>query len=342
MTLLITRKEALRKNLKFFFTGRACKYGHLSKRITTNNNCYECSLKRQNDPKKAEEKRIKRRKRYLENKERELALAKEYRKTHKDTRYRDNPKRRAYAKKKYEEIKDDYNKKRRLERIENPNKFRIKQKEFYNKNKEKLITRQKEYYLLNSEQRKIYNKKYRLENIEKIKKQRKIYQEKFPDKIKEQRKKSFIKNRDKILEIYQKNKDQIAKRRKELFEKNPEKYRSTRRIYAKKKRKTLNVRLSENLRKRIVYALKASNRKKDERLQKLIGCNLIQLKKHLEKQFKPGMNWANYGYYGWHVDHIKPVSKYNLEDIDQQMECFNYKNLQPLWAKENFEKSDKI
>lgn len=342
MSLLITRKEAQEKKLKFFFTGKICKYGHLSKRLSANGVCYECSLIRQNNPKKSEEKRIKRRKRYLENKDRELALAKEYRKTHKDTRYRDNPERRAYAKKKYNEIKDEYNKKRRLERKENPNKFRSKQKEFYNKNKEKLINKQKEYYQRNSESRKIYNKKYRLENLEKIKKQRKIYQEKFPDKIKEQRKKSFIKNRDKILERYQKNKNRIAERKKELFEKNPEKYRSTRRAYARKRRESLIARLSQNLRKRIVYALKASNRKKDERLQKLIGCNLTQLKKHLEKQFKPGMSWANYGYYGWHVDHIKPVSKYNLEDKDQQMECFNYKNLQPLWAKENFEKSDKI
>ena len=49
----------------------------------------------------------------------------------------------------------------------------------------------------------------------------------------------------------------------------------------------------------------------------------------------------NSGFYGWHIDHIKPVSKFNLLDLKQQKRCFNYKNLQPLWAKENFLKSDK-
>ena len=59
------------------------------------------------------------------------------------------------------------------------------------------------------------------------------------------------------------------------------------------------------------------------------------------KRFKEGMSWRNYGFYGWHIDHIKPVSKFNLLDQKQQKKCFNYKNLQPLWAKENFLKSNK-
>ena len=53
------------------------------------------------------------------------------------------------------------------------------------------------------------------------------------------------------------------------------------------------------------------------------------------------MTWKNQGRFGWHIDHIVPCSKFDLSDPDQQKECFNYKNLQPLWAKENILKSNK-
>ena len=42
------------------------------------------------------------------------------------------------------------------------------------------------------------------------------------------------------------------------------------------------------------------------------------------------------------IDHIKPCSSFNLLDESEQLKCFNYKNLQPLWAHENLSKGDKI
>ena len=53
------------------------------------------------------------------------------------------------------------------------------------------------------------------------------------------------------------------------------------------------------------------------------------------------MSWKNHGLNGWHIDHIKPVSKYNLLDPEEQKKCFHYTNLQPLWAIENIRKSNK-
>tara|TARA_Y100000389_G_C17226930_1_gene396151 strand:- start:544 stop:708 length:165 start_codon:yes stop_codon:yes gene_type:complete len=53
------------------------------------------------------------------------------------------------------------------------------------------------------------------------------------------------------------------------------------------------------------------------------------------------MSWKNHGLNGWHIDHIKPVSKYNLLDPEEQKKCFHYTNLQPLWALENIRKSNK-
>jgi hypothetical protein len=53
------------------------------------------------------------------------------------------------------------------------------------------------------------------------------------------------------------------------------------------------------------------------------------------------MSWDNYGKYGWEIDHIKPLSLYDLTDDNQLKEVCNYKNLQPLWAEDNLKKSNK-
>lgn len=48
-------------------------------------------------------------------------------------------------------------------------------------------------------------------------------------------------------------------------------------------------------------------------------------------------NWGE-----WHVDHIRPLASFDLEDsADLAMAC-HYTNLQPLWAKENLAKGNRI
>ena len=73
---------------------------------------------------------------------------------------------------------------------------------------------------------------------------------------------------------------------------------------------------------------------------KLVGCSIDQLKQHLEFQFKPGMTWNNYG--KWHVDHKKPCASFDLSKPSEQRKCFNWKNLQPLWAEENLSKGARL
>ena len=81
---------------------------------------------------------------------------------------------------------------------------------------------------------------------------------------------------------------------------------------------------------------------KSDRTIKLLGCSFSELVSYLERQFKEGMSWDNYGRQGWHMDHIVPCAAFDLTDPDQQKKCFHYTNLQPLWAKDNLEKGPRM
>lgn len=98
------------------------------------------------------------------------------------------------------------------------------------------------------------------------------------------------------------------------------------------------LRLIKNLRSRLYGAV--SRAYKSAGTRALLGCSVDQLLGHLEIQFKPGMSWENYGP-GWHVDHIRPCASFDFSDPAQQLACFNWKNLQPLWAEENLVKGSK-
>lgn len=61
----------------------------------------------------------------------------------------------------------------------------------------------------------------------------------------------------------------------------------------------------------------------------------------MQLQFKDGMNWGNYNYNGWHIDHIKPCALFDLSKEEEQKKCFHYTNLQPLWGIDNLKKGDR-
>lgn len=119
---------------------------------------------------------------------------------------------------------------------------------------------------------------------------------------------------------------------------------SRKRVYESKKRHLARdpvFKMKENLRRRLHLFLSAKNIKKSTKTFAYIGCTPTQLRLHLESLFIDGMNWNNYGYNGWHVDHIKPMARFDLSDENQIFEAMNYKNLQPLWAQDNWAKGTK-
>jgi len=137
----------------------------------------------------------------------------------------------------------------------------------------------------------------------------------------------------------QKNKVKNSTQSKIYREKNKDRRKS----YLLGKRETdIGFKLKGNVRTRIIDALKPTGLIKTAKAMDLLGCSIDHFKSYLENQFKQGMTWKNYGFYGWHMDHIRPCSSFNLADPEQQRECFHYSNMQPLWAEDNLSKGSKI
>jgi hypothetical protein len=184
---------------------------------------------------------------------------------------------------------------------------------------------------------KAYNKAYREANKDKIELKRKEYQQVNKDKIKLQQKLKYTKHKKKILKkckVYRElNKNKIKE-----YQHN---YRPRANVRLKERLKSdIHLKLKVRLRKRFWQSLKHSY--KSGSAVKDLGCTVEELKTYLENKFQPGMTWDNYGYYGWHIDHIKPLATFDLTNREQWLEACHYTNLQPLWAKDNLSKGDKV
>lgn len=81
---------------------------------------------------------------------------------------------------------------------------------------------------------------------------------------------------------------------------------------------------------------RALHSKKSLHTIEYLGCTIAEFKKHIEKQFMPGMTWENHGKI-WHIDHIIPV-KYNKPTLEQVIQRLHYRNTQPLLGGDNLEK----
>lgn len=69
----------------------------------------------------------------------------------------------------------------------------------------------------------------------------------------------------------------------------------------------------------------------------MLGYTPAQLKVHIERQFLPGMSWANRS--AWEVDHITPISKAKNEaDV---IALNQLSNLRPMWAIDNNRKGNR-
>jgi len=123
----------------------------------------------------------------------------------------------------------------------------------------------------------------------------------------------------------------------EYYKLNPDKrYRNKEKQLERYYKNKVNHNFSRRMRKSL-NGLKESNS-----WEKLVNYTLDDLQKHLENKFLDGMSWENYG--EWHIDHITPISSFNIDNIesDEFKKCWGLNNLQPLWAKDNLRKSNKL
>ena len=163
------------------------------------------------------------------------------------------------------------------------------------------------YYQNNSEKVKIRVSDYRKKNLGKLKQSKKL--------------------------IYEKNKENILSANKKYRDENREK----RNEYVRERKLTDPIfKLKHSMNSRIRVFMKTKNITKKNKTFDIVGCSPEELKEHLENQFTEGMTWENHGRYGWHIDHIIPLSSATTED--DIIKLCNYKNLQPLWAIDNIKK----
>ena len=168
----------------------------------------------------------------------------------------------------------------------------------------------------------------------------KKYNHNNPETLQKISKKSYNKNRNKNLE-YSKNWAKNNRKRSNEIKQNwklnnREQHLKQAREYTNNRRKDPYYKLSKNMSKAIWECLK--NNKKRLTWVKFVDYSLNELILHLENKFTIEMNWKNYGTY-WHVDHIKPLSWFNLK-INFK-EAWALSNLQPLEATKNLSKGNR-
>lgn len=152
----------------------------------------------------------------------------------------------------------------------------------------------------------------------------------------------------------QANKEKHRELVKACTEKKKLEYKKTASRYYQENKETIHARraarikdhlpskLADNLRSRVKQALRVWKKEKRGSSVRDLGCTMEEFIAYIETKFEAGMSWDNYGRDTWHLDHVRPLVSFNLEDPEQFKQAMHYTNLQPLWAEENLRKGSKL
>lgn len=175
-----------------------------------------------------------------------------------------------------------------------------------------------------------YNREYKQANKEKIREHKKAYRTKHTEKFRKMMRDHYYRNKEKIRasqrKYYEKNKKDISEKQT-VYQMN--KYNSDP-LY----------KLISTLRSRIRSAVKANRLTKTNKTIEMLGADIQTVRCHIESMFESWMTWDNHGTHTWHIDHIIPLS--SATTIEEMEKLCHYTNLQPLAARENIIKSNKI
>lgn len=215
-------------------------------------------------------------------------------------------------------------------------------KEWYLKNRERILRERKEYYQKNKEKIMKYHR-----TSKKVQQYMKKYKKEY-----------FEKNKKEILEKqkenYKNNKEIYAKRNKEYRKKHKEELNKYSKLYRKTHKEELNKKYLErknndalfkfkcNIRSMIKKSFNKNNFNKKQKGEEIYGCSIEQLIKHLIKTYENNYNekWDWEYLKDVHIDHIIPLASANTEQ--DVIRLCHYSNLQLLRAKDNLSKSSKL
>jgi hypothetical protein len=221
------------------------------------------------------------------------------------------------------------------------------------KNRDRILARRRNQYNAEGSVARASADTYRQENRQKISEYQKEWNIRNRERLAEKRRAKYINNRDSILiqqkEYREKNKQAISEKRKAFNKKNKEKVIARQKVYRErhkhkrvlKYRDDVQYRLASLVRNRLKDALRAQKCRKNNKTISLLGCDILSLRRHLELNFSKGMTWENQGSV-WHIDHIIPLSSFDLTDEAQLKIACHWTNLRPLNARKNLTKSAKI
>lgn len=108
----------------------------------------------------------------------------------------------------------------------------------------------------------------------------------------------------------------------------------------KRRAENISFKVAANLRTRLYCAVR-SKQKKGSAVRDL-GCSVEDFLRYMENQFEEGMTWENWTHDTWHIDHVIPLTAFDLTDPDDVKQACHFTNLRPMWARDNVAKSNKI
>ena len=198
---------------------------------------------------------------------------------------------------------------------ENQNSLSYKQL-YYLKNKETYLKRSKEWRRNNKQKRSEISTRAWRKNIE------------------NNREKARLRSK----EYRKRNKEKLKQKGKRYIQDNKEKVRLYHENYRKKRMaEDPSFAAKIKLRRAVNSAFERMRADKPANTQNLLGCAWQEAKAHFERLFREGMSWENHG--KWHIDHIRPVADFK----EDELHLMNHiSNLQPLWADENYSKTDRL
>lgn len=198
-------------------------------------------------------------------------------------------------------------------------------KKYYENNPDKYKENHKKYREDNPE----YHKKWRENNADKIKENSKKYYEDNADEIREKKKKYREDNPDKVKEGCKKWREETKCEHNKRYD----------------RCKICNIKLYLiNLQRiQLRRCLKYSSLNKTKSSIEYLGCDANYFTDYMKKKMDiwNETNEVKMDFDNIHIDHIKPVNAFNLNNEDEFLDCCNYTNMQPLLAQDNLFKKNK-